>query len=191
VGLFGEEGTQAAMASDYACGDFKCLRRLVLFHGRLNYLRIADMILYFFFKNFIFTIPQFFFAFYSGFSGMTLYDDWYVSLYNILFTATPLTVKALFEKDIVDPEETSKDSSDNNFINKHLSYTYYVGRESMVFNIGKLFVNIISALFYSVIVYFFITYYMDGCIASTYGYVADYWVRATTQFTAIVLVNHN
>lgn len=176
------------MSSDYACGDFRCLRRLILYHGRLNYLRIGEMILYFFFKNFIFTIPQFFFAFYSGFSGMTLYDDWYVSLYNILFTAVPLTVKALFEKDIVDPEEHSGETSDSNFISKQLSYTYYVGRESMIFNMRNLTITIIFSLIYSILIYFTITYYMDNCIASIYGYIADYWVRSTTQFSAIILV---
>jgi len=190
VGLFGEEGTQAAMASDYACGDFKALRRLVLYHGRLNYLRIAEMILYFFFKNFIFTIPQFFFAFYSGFSGMTLYDDWYVSLYNILFTAVPLIIKALFEKDIVDPDEDREAiSRDGNFINKQLSYTYYVGRESMIFNIKNLSINVIFALCYSVLVYFCITYYIsDSLAAPNYGYTADHWVRSITQFSAIILI---
>jgi magnesium-transporting ATPase (P-type) len=191
VGLYGEEGSQAAMSSDYACGDFKCLRRLVLFHGRLNYLRIGEMILYFFFKNFIFTIPQFFFAFYSGFSGMTLYDDWYVSLYNILFTALPLTVKALFEKDIIDPEEHLGINSDNNFVSKQLSYTYYVGRESMIFNMERLSISIIFSLCYSVMVFFAVIYYLDGCIAPEYGYVSDFWVGATTQFTAIIFVKFN
>ena len=39
IGLYGEEGTQAAMSSDYAIGEFQCLKRLILFHGRLNYVR--------------------------------------------------------------------------------------------------------------------------------------------------------
>lgn len=93
VGIYGEEGTQAAMASDYAVGEFKCLGKLVLFHGRINYIRIADMILYFFYKNFLFTIPQFYYAFYAAFSGQTLYDDWFVSLYNLVFTSVPSSLE--------------------------------------------------------------------------------------------------
>ena len=186
--MYGEEGTQAAMSSDYACGDFKNLGRLVLYHGRLNYLRIAEMILYFFFKNFLFTIPQFFFAFYSGFSGQTQYDDWYVSLYNITFTATPLLIKALFEKDIVDPDEHKEISRDNNFISKYLPFTYYIGRESMIFNMKNLFWNIFFALIYAVLVFFCITYYMATGIAGTTGYVADIWITSISQFSAIILV---
>jgi magnesium-transporting ATPase (P-type) len=122
---------------------------------------------------------------------MTLYDDWYVSLYNILFTALPLTVKALFEKDIIDPEEHLGINSDNNFVSKQLSYTYYVGRESMIFNMERLSISIIFSLCYSVMVFFAVIYYLDGCIAPEYGYVSDFWVGATTQFTAIIFVKFN
>jgi magnesium-transporting ATPase (P-type) len=176
------------MASDYACGDFKALRRLVLYHGRLNYVRISEMILYFFFKNFIFTIPQFFFAFYSGFSGMTLFDDWYVSLYNMLFNSLPLIIKALFEKDFVDPEEKIGFSSDKSFFANNIPFTYYVGKESLIFNHINLFYNLSISLIYSIIVYFCVTYIMRDSVAGTLGYMADYWVISITQFSAIILV---
>jgi len=48
----------------------------------------------------IFTIPQFFFAFYSAFSGQSVFDDWYVTLYNLIFTALPLIVNAIFDQDV-------------------------------------------------------------------------------------------
>lgn len=60
-------------------------------------MRIAEMILYFFYKNMIFTIPQFFFAFFSGFSAQTFFDDWYISFYNLFFTALPLVARATFD----------------------------------------------------------------------------------------------
>jgi magnesium-transporting ATPase (P-type) len=34
------------------------------------------MILYFFYKNMLFTIPQFFFVFSNSYSGLSLFDDW-------------------------------------------------------------------------------------------------------------------
>jgi phospholipid-translocating ATPase len=43
VGLFGLEGSQAAMSADYAFGQFRFLTRLLLVHGRWSYVRIADM----------------------------------------------------------------------------------------------------------------------------------------------------
>ena len=43
----------------------------------------------------LFTLPQFFLAFYVAFSGQTIFDDWYVSLYNLAFTSLPLVVRAI------------------------------------------------------------------------------------------------
>lgn len=48
----------------------------------------------------MFTIPQYVFAFYCGYSGQTIFDDYYITLYNLLFTAFPLIVRAVLEQDI-------------------------------------------------------------------------------------------
>lgn len=53
VGIAGEEGLQAAMASDYAIAQFRFLSKLLLVHGRWSYRRTAEMILCFFFKNIV------------------------------------------------------------------------------------------------------------------------------------------
>jgi phospholipid-transporting ATPase len=181
VGLYGEEGSQAARESDYAIGEFKCLRRLILIHGRMNYIRIAEMILYFFFKNFIFTIPQFYYSFYSAFSGQTLYDDWYVSLYNMFFTSLPLLVKAILEQDVND--------NDGEFVRKMIPYTYYMGREGLLFSIPQFLWNILLAVLESILLYFFVTYMMYYYIPQNEsGFVADYWSVSLTQFTVIIMV---
>ncbi len=52
VGIAGLEGKQAEMASDYAVGQFRFLRTLLLVHGAWSYTRTAGLILYSFFKNF-------------------------------------------------------------------------------------------------------------------------------------------
>jgi magnesium-transporting ATPase (P-type) len=100
IGIYGKEGVRAAQASDFAIHKFKYLWQLVFFHGRYNYIRISELILYFFFKNIVFTIPQLFFAFISDFSAQTVFDDWYISFYNLFFTALPIGARALFEMDI-------------------------------------------------------------------------------------------
>ncbi len=51
VGISGQEGMQAVMASDFAISRFKFMERLVLVHGHWNYDRLARMVLYFFYKN--------------------------------------------------------------------------------------------------------------------------------------------
>ncbi|CAG2054143.1 unnamed protein product [Timema podura] len=51
IGISGQEGMQAVMASDYALSRFKYLERLLLVHGHWCYDRLSRMVLYFFYKN--------------------------------------------------------------------------------------------------------------------------------------------
>jgi magnesium-transporting ATPase (P-type) len=181
VGIFGEEGTQAALSSDYAIGEFKHLRKLILFHGRLNYMRIAEMITYFFFKNFLFTLPQFFFAFYSGYSGQTIFDDWFVSFFNLIFTCLPLLFKALFDQDIND--------NDGTFVSEHIPYTYYTGRENIIFNYTEFAKNLIHAAVFSVLVFFCTEYMLHYTISlNEDGEIADFWIVANTMYTCIIFI---
>ena len=90
----------AVQASDYALPEFRMLWRLLLVHGRWNYIRISEMILYFFYKNMLFTVPQLILAFYCGYSGQTLFDDLYITLYNLAFTSIPLIIRAVLEQDV-------------------------------------------------------------------------------------------
>lgn len=54
--------------------------------------------IYFFYKNLTFTLTQFWFTFQTGFSGQRFYDDWFQSLYNVIFTALPVIIVGLFDK---------------------------------------------------------------------------------------------
>lgn len=58
VGISGQEGMQAVMASDFTLSRFKYLEKLLLNHGYWSYDRLARMILYFFYKNAVSSIPQ-------------------------------------------------------------------------------------------------------------------------------------
>jgi magnesium-transporting ATPase (P-type) len=58
------------------------------------------MVLYFLYKNLVMTFPHFFYAFYCCFSGISLYDSYYISFYNMLFTTFPLALRALIEFDV-------------------------------------------------------------------------------------------
>ncbi|XP_013921406.1 PREDICTED: phospholipid-transporting ATPase IG-like [Thamnophis sirtalis] len=50
IGIKGKEGRQAARNSDYAVPKFKHLKRLLLAHGHLYYVRISHLVQYFFYK---------------------------------------------------------------------------------------------------------------------------------------------
>ena len=69
VGVMGNEGMQAVMSSDFVIGQFRFLRRLLLLHGRWNYMRIGYMVCYVVYKNVILTLIPFWFAFFSMWSG--------------------------------------------------------------------------------------------------------------------------
>ena len=53
------------------------LRTLLLVHGSWNYYRFSRLICYFFYKNICVTFCQVWYAMYSGFSGMRLFNAWY------------------------------------------------------------------------------------------------------------------
>uniref|UniRef100_A0A8C6PH13 Phospholipid-transporting ATPase n=1 Tax=Nothobranchius furzeri TaxID=105023 RepID=A0A8C6PH13_NOTFU len=102
VGISGQEGMQAVLSSDYSFAQFRFLQRLLLVHGRWSYLRMCKFLRYFFYKNFTFTFVHFWFAFFCGFSAQTVYDEWFITLYNLMYTALPVLGMSLFDQDVND-----------------------------------------------------------------------------------------
>ncbi|KAJ8287108.1 hypothetical protein GJAV_G00047750 [Gymnothorax javanicus] len=102
VGISGQEGMQAVLSSDFSFAQFRYLQRLLLVHGRWSYLRMSKFLRYFFYKNFTFTFVHFWFAFFCGFSAQTVYDEWFITLYNLVYTALPVLGMALFDQDVND-----------------------------------------------------------------------------------------
>jgi phospholipid-translocating ATPase len=100
IGIYGREGGQAARSSDYAIRQFSHLQRLVTVHGRYALLRNAGLVNYFLYKNTAFVLVQAFFAFRSGFSATTIYDDWLLTMYNMAYTSALALFYAFFEKDV-------------------------------------------------------------------------------------------
>ncbi|MGH0150495.1 UNVERIFIED_CONTAM: hypothetical protein FKN15_017803 [Acipenser sinensis] len=50
IGIMGKEGRQAARNSDYAIPKFKHLKKMLLVHGHYYYIRISELVQYFFYK---------------------------------------------------------------------------------------------------------------------------------------------
>ena len=100
VGISGKEGMQAVMSSDFAIAQFKFLERLILLHGRISYKRLGRMVGYFFYKNIVLGLCLYFYNSQAFFSGQTLFDDFYLSCYNILFTSLPVLAVGICDEDI-------------------------------------------------------------------------------------------
>ncbi len=58
IGIFGKEGRHAARSADFSFARFRFLKRALLVHGYLYYTRIANLVLYFFYKVSTYKKPE-------------------------------------------------------------------------------------------------------------------------------------
>ncbi|XP_051721085.1 phospholipid-transporting ATPase ID isoform X2 [Ctenopharyngodon idella] len=176
VGISGQEGIQAVLSSDYSFSQFRFLQRLLLVHGRWSYLRMCRFLCYFFYKNFAFTMVHFWFGFFCGFSAQTVYDQYFITLYNIVYTSLPVLAMGIFDQDV--PEQRS------------LEYPklYEPGQLNLLFNKREFFICIAQGIYTSVVL-FFIPYGVLSYATQSNGVpLADYQTFAVTTATALVIV---
>lgn len=196
IGLYGQEGMRAVQSSDYALPEFRALWKLLLVHGRWSYIRITEMILYFFYKNMIFTMPQVAFAFFNGYSGQTLYDDWYITFYNLAFTSIPLVIRALFDQDIYykrwgynEPGKENDLVTTTNYATKeYYAYLYYVGQKGLIFTITNLLFWIFQGIVYGGGMFVMILFCVDDQAINKDGEIIDIWYVSIVTYTAIILI---
>lgn len=135
VGIFGHEGSQATLNSDFAFCRFYHLRRLLLVHGHWSYSRYARMALLVFYKQivlisvsiqyiaidyntFVSQVWNLMFYWYqllTGFSSQVPVSDLYQQLHAVTFTSLMPIMLAIFDQ--VLPAET--------LYNQPHLYTYY------------------------------------------------------------------
>lgn len=100
IGITGKEGLQAARTSDYSIAQFRFLTKLLLVHGRWNYIRTCKYTLGTFWKEMLFYLTQALYQRYAGYTGTSLYESWSLSLFNTLFTSLPVIFVGIFEQDL-------------------------------------------------------------------------------------------
>ncbi|XP_044214451.1 phospholipid-transporting ATPase ID isoform X2 [Thunnus albacares] len=176
VGISGQEGIQAVLASDYSFSQFRFLQRLLLVHGRWSYLRMCRFLCYFFYKNFAFTMVHFWFGFFCGFSAQTVYDQYFITLYNIVYTSLPVLAMGIFDQDV--PDQRS------------LEYPklYEPGQLNLLFNKREFFICIAQGIYTSVVLFFVPYAILSDATQSTGEPLADYQTFAVTTATALVIV---
>ncbi|XP_049937376.1 phospholipid-transporting ATPase ID isoform X2 [Schistocerca serialis cubense] len=176
VGISGQEGMQAVLASDYSIAQFRFLERLLLVHGRWSYYRMCKFLRYFFYKNFAFTLCHFWFAFFCGFSAQTVFDPMFISVYNLFYTSLPVLALGIFDQDV----------NDRNSILYPKLYT--PGHTNLLFNKMEFFRSALHGIFTSCVL-FLIPYgtYKDG--VSPNGYVlSDHMLLGSVVATDLVIV---
>ncbi|XP_035783943.1 phospholipid-transporting ATPase ID-like isoform X1 [Anopheles albimanus] len=177
VGISGQEGMQAVLASDYSIAQFKFLERLLLVHGRWSYYRMCKFLRYFFYKNFAFTLCHFWYAFFCGFSAQTVFDPMFISVYNLFYTSLPVLALGIFEQDV----------SDKNSVD--YPKLYAPGMTNALFNTTEFIRSVLHGIFSSLIL-FLIPYgtYKDGI--SPDGYVLnDHMLLGSVVATILILDN--
>lgn len=100
IGITGKEGLQAARSSDYSIAQFRFLQKLLLVHGRYNYIRTSKFVLSTFYKELLFYLSQVIYQRNTMFTGTSLYEQWSLSVFNTLFTSLPVLCIGMFEKDL-------------------------------------------------------------------------------------------
>ena len=175
IGISGQEGLQAVMASDYAISQFKHLKELLLIHGAWNYRRIAILILYSFYKNITFSMTQVWFSIYSGFSGTLFYDGMSGSCYNLIYTAFPVLFLAVLDRPY------SKE------IANVCPELYENGPKNGSFSV-KIFLQwVFEGVIHSMLIFWGNAQFIDSQTLPD-GKIVGFWVSATTQFTSLVMV---
>ena len=175
IGIVGEEGNSAVQASDFAFGEFQILKRLLFYHGRNNLYRISKMILYFFYKNFIFTIVQYYFSFICLASGQTIIDDWYITGFNLLFTALPLCIRAITDSDI---------DIHNKLIMKNLPLLYRENRdEYKIFNFKNFILNVFKGMVIALFIY--LTGFQNTMLIN--GFNKNIWYLSLSNYICILI----
>jgi phospholipid-translocating ATPase len=57
-------------------------------------------ICYFFYKNITLGVTIFLYEAFASFSGKPAYNDWFLSLYNVIFTSLPVIALGVFDRDL-------------------------------------------------------------------------------------------
>jgi phospholipid-translocating ATPase len=90
VGIYGKEGIQAALASDFSISTFKDLNGLLFWHGRLAYKRSSLLSQFIIHRGIIITIMQAIFTIQFFFVALPIYNGFLILGYSTIFTMLPV-----------------------------------------------------------------------------------------------------
>jgi len=179
IGIRGVEGQQAVMASDFAVGQFRFLESLLLVHGRWCYKRMARMICFFFSKNVCFGLTIFAANAASQMSGGLYYDQFYISIYNVLFTALAPLAIGLLDQDVP------------RYACSRYPGLYRQGPANLYFSHSAKLAWVASAMWQAVVCFFPVAYGLGDLDAATAsGKVGGALTAGVVMFTCVIITVH-
>ncbi|KAI3473084.1 hypothetical protein Pfo_030376 [Paulownia fortunei] len=142
VGICGQEGRQAVMASDFAMGQFRFLKRLLLVHGHWNYQRIGYLVLYNFYRNAVFVLMLFWYILCTAFSTTSALTDWSSVFYSVIYTSVPTIVVGILDKDL-----------SHNTLLKYPKL-YAAGHRQESYNMSLFWITMVDTLWQSLVLFY-------------------------------------
>lgn len=143
-------------------------------------MRNSKCILYFFYKNFVFTLVQFIYGFYTNFSGQTIVDDWYITFYNLVFTALPLGARALLDYDLK--------ADDGVIVKKMIPFLYGEFKKFPIFNKRIFFLYLIKGASHCLVNFFITIYSTTSNPIDPDGNTDNLWFTSVNIYTNILVV---
>ena len=90
IGIVGKEGKQASMAADFSILEFKVIKILILWHGRLSYTRSAVLSQFVIHRGLIISIIQVIFSLMFYYVSIPVYNGFLMLGYTTAFTSAPV-----------------------------------------------------------------------------------------------------
>ncbi|KAF4325034.1 hypothetical protein BBO99_00000641 [Phytophthora kernoviae] len=174
VGISGQEGMQAVNSSDYAIAQFRFLQRLLLVHGRWNYRRMAQLVLYIFYKNILFTASQYWYTLLCGFSGQKFFLEAGTQLYNVALTAIPIIAASILDQDV------------NDDVAMTFPKLFFAGPRDEDINTRIFSLWVMGAILESIVITFITIHGMGN--AGYAGATPAMWIEGFVVFTLVVFV---
>jgi phospholipid-translocating ATPase len=99
VGIVGKEGKQASLAADFSIMEFRALKLLTLWHGRLSYKRSAVLAQFVIHRGLIISSIQVIFSILFYFTSIPIYNGYLMLGYATVFTSLPV-FSIVFDEDV-------------------------------------------------------------------------------------------
>lgn len=177
VGISGMEGMQAARSADFAIGQFKFLKKLLIVHGSWCYQRISLAILYSFYKNMALYMTQFWYVFANAFSGQSIMESWTLTFYNVFFTVMPPFVIGIFDQFV-----TSR-------LLDRYPQLYKLGQRGQFFSVAIFWGWVLNGFYHSAVTFIgSVLFYRYGNSLNMGGETADHWTWGVAIYTTSIII---